>query len=181
MCLGHFPDGTTRLTFSKGSLDFNKLSEVVKLPPVFSIYECSSDFRAPLPELCIEFVLWEAHVVCDTLHAYSNSKVQPSIFVQIFLCVIYSSHSFVKWCSSKKWLQKCFYLKSSTFATLFVRMFFSRRSFLISSFRSRMSSSLCRYWISPTNQHQLINKTNLFQLKIGRFSWTLQVGRMHRI
>ena len=38
---------------------------------------------------------------------------------------------------------------SSTLDTLFVRMCFSRRNFLISNFKRRMSSIRCRYWISP--------------------------------
>ena len=56
--------------YSTRVFKFNKkLSKFVTLPPVFSICECSWDFRVLLLKLCIEFVLWEARVACDKLRA----------------------------------------------------------------------------------------------------------------
>lgn len=55
--------------------------------------------------------------------------------------VLSLSSSLCRWYTSR--------LRSSTLATLFCRIIFSRRNFLISSFRTRISSSLWLYWISP--------------------------------
>lgn len=114
------------------------------LPPAFSTYEYSWDSPVPLRELCI----WFSPLA--VLSEYGTPPVWKEGDSVTQMIYHKAQNQSCRPCTTLLFPnRRSIYLRSLTLATLFSKMAFALLSFLISSFRTLISSSLCWYWISP--------------------------------